>query len=371
MLMMDVRGALPLSYIQEKDHEAWIDFLTSIKDTVWPPRLDELQEDPPPLTLEPPNSRPVPNPSLVLPNMFIQMLASGRMSPEEIALLHGDDDDDEDEESDDEDFHFDYIENGSIGRASFGGYTFNFSDGSSDDDSSTASSFSSLESDGVDETDAEVDAVESTDKFPRLVNESRGQEDTKIAVEEDPNPEFTVMLGCMEVNKSDVAGKIGRTSSGNRRQSTSAIGAAKPSTLNVTTDKCPKSVNRTKSHEGITVQTNEHSMTKSVRVDGIDLTEKKTHSGSNSRLEKRRESGSRRPLTPATSGTTASLQSSTPSLSAEHSWSINQMSGRTFEIPERSPLERSDFLSQERKPVKATYSYCTPEVDDGLLAFSC
>jgi hypothetical protein len=374
--MMDVRGALPLSYVQENDHELWIDFLTSIKDTIWPPRLDEQQEQlPPPLTLEPPNSRPVPNPSLVLPNMFIQMLASGRMNPEEIALLHDDNEDDEDEESYDDDFHFDYIENGSIGRASFGGYTFNFSDASSDDNSSTTSSFSSLESDcNVGETDVENDVVESSDKDPNLDIETRDYEDCTIPIKETPKTTSIVPLDNVDVAKSDVVNKIGKISSRSRRQSISATGDAKEpqksSTLNSTADKCPKSVNRTRSHEGtITISTNEHSRRKSLSVNGVDLTVNKIVSGTNLLLEKQAESGRRRPLTPATSGTTASLQSSTPSLCTESPWPINHIAQNTLEIPEGNPMERTDFLLQQRKPTKA--KYCTPDCDDGLLAGSC
>ena len=105
-----------------------------------------------------------------LPTIFLQMLASGRMSPKEIASLQDDDDDDDDDETDSdfEEEDFDQMDNVSFGRVSCSGYTFNFSDESSsdedDDNSSTNSSSSSLPNENNDERNAlKVDALDTPD----------------------------------------------------------------------------------------------------------------------------------------------------------------------------------------------------------------
>lgn len=165
LFVMDVRGSLPLSYVQQKDHNKWIQFLQSHEHEIWPLRVSKLKPIPP-LTMKSPNSRPVPEPKLMLPSVFIEMLASGRMSPEEVTAVHDfddssydsdsesefscsddeDDDDDEDEGDDEEEDDEDDDENEdeevkledfdpdncSFGHMSAGGYTYDFSESNHD-----------------------------------------------------------------------------------------------------------------------------------------------------------------------------------------------------------------------------------------------
>jgi hypothetical protein len=144
---MDVRGSLPLSYVQEEDYGKWIKFLQSHEQEIWPFRVSK-HKPVPPLTMQPPNARPVPEPCVMLPSVFIEMLASGRMTPEEVTALHDfdessddsddssdeDEDDDEEEEDDNEDDDVDIEDfdpdHCSFGRMSVGGYTFDFSESS-------------------------------------------------------------------------------------------------------------------------------------------------------------------------------------------------------------------------------------------------
>jgi hypothetical protein len=148
---MDVRGLLPLSYVQEKDYDKWMHFLQAHEHEIWPFRVSK-QKPIPPRTLEFPNSRPIPEPHVMLPSVFVEMLASGRMSPEEVTAMHDfdessddsddsdsddsssdsytDDDDDDEDDEDDEDVALEDFDpdNCSFGRMSTGGYTFDFSE---------------------------------------------------------------------------------------------------------------------------------------------------------------------------------------------------------------------------------------------------
>ena len=104
--MTDARDAVPLSYVHKEDWKAWIEFLDSCKDEFWPKRnvaVDGEEEDPP-LALMEPNSRPVPDPPNALPPSMAAMVACGKMSPKEAALLQeeSESEDDDDESSSDE-----------------------------------------------------------------------------------------------------------------------------------------------------------------------------------------------------------------------------------------------------------------------------
>jgi Ankyrin repeats (many copies) len=155
LFMVDARGAVPLSYVQNQHYSVWIEFLSSHKEVFWPHRPSRDRQDPPPLTLMAPHSRPVRDPDNALSLDLARMVASGRLSPEEVAMLQeddDDDDDDEDEEEDDEDFERRAMCSNSSdfsfsGRVSFGGNTFNFSDSES----------SESDSDDYDDDDDEED----------------------------------------------------------------------------------------------------------------------------------------------------------------------------------------------------------------------
>jgi hypothetical protein len=352
--MMDVRGSLPLNYVQAHDYEAWIDFFKRKKDTIWPPRLTDGPQEPPPLTLQLPNSRPISDPPFVLPNIFIQMLASGRMSPQEVALLQDDDDDDEDEDDDDEDeddcndegYDFAKMGNESISRGSCGGYTFDFSKSSESEESSTSSSYSSLQSDDDDndDDDAEEDAANDLD----------AEEDAAIDLDAD------AVLAPNEMHPSDQVLDDVSTSS-------------------------------------------HHDEWKPLPEILIDSSSMAVQSEIDSYQTRKILSEENRPaLTACTSGTTSSLLSLTPSIpqetdpqpklpgsvmtSAMNSDSFmevvvlpNGLTTTKYSSPHKggtktllrtsSTLILQQQQQQQGKSFRA--KYCLPEFDDGLLAGSC
>lgn len=87
--MSDSRGAVPLSYVRQEHWETWIQFLEAKKDVYWPVRdiAKEGEQGAPPLALLGANTKPVPNPKNALTVELTQMVASGRMRPEEAHLL--------------------------------------------------------------------------------------------------------------------------------------------------------------------------------------------------------------------------------------------------------------------------------------------
>ena len=88
--MIDSRDRLPLGYVREDDWPAWIDFLESVKDTYWPPRNAKTPEEPPRLTQEGSNTRPLPDPANALSLELTEMVANGRLKPEEAIFLNSD-----------------------------------------------------------------------------------------------------------------------------------------------------------------------------------------------------------------------------------------------------------------------------------------
>lgn len=145
LFLTDARGAVPLSYVQHQHFSIWLDFLSANKDVLWPRRPSRHEQDPPPLALIKPQSRPARNPEKVLSMDLVRMVASGRMSPEEIAMLNDSDDEEDDDDDDDEDYEVNDFDDERFqescrsdqsfsGRVSFGGNTFNFSDSESDDE---------------------------------------------------------------------------------------------------------------------------------------------------------------------------------------------------------------------------------------------
>jgi Ankyrin repeats (many copies) len=170
LFMVDARGAVPLSYVQNQHFSIWIEFLSSHKEVFWPHRPSRDRQDPPPLTLLAPHSRPVRDPDNALSLDLARMVASGRLSPEEVAMLQEDDDeeDDDDDEEDDDDEDFERQAMRSIssdfsfsGRVSFGGNTFNFSDSESS------------ESDSDDYDDDDDDEDEEDDEHTEAAEEQR------------------------------------------------------------------------------------------------------------------------------------------------------------------------------------------------------
>lgn len=102
----DCRQALPLSYVQKQHWGEWITFLQARKEKYFP----EHGSAPPLLARQRPHSRPAPDPVNALAVDLARMVASGRLTPAEVAVLlgdHGDDestdDDDDDDEGDDDD----------------------------------------------------------------------------------------------------------------------------------------------------------------------------------------------------------------------------------------------------------------------------
>ena len=99
--MTDARDAVPLSYVKKEDWKYWIEFLDAHKDEFWPKRdiSMEGEEEDPLLALEEPNSRPIADPPNALPISMAALVACGKMSPTEAALLQEESDDDEESES--------------------------------------------------------------------------------------------------------------------------------------------------------------------------------------------------------------------------------------------------------------------------------
>ena len=98
--MMDARGATPLMYVRNENWPSWLKFLRSRTEIYWPRRNVEKEgkQPPPPLTLEGPNTRPMPNPEDALPIDLATMVASGRITPNEAAFLRIEDSDDDGED---------------------------------------------------------------------------------------------------------------------------------------------------------------------------------------------------------------------------------------------------------------------------------
>ena len=88
--MIDSRDRLPLGYVREEDWPTWIDFLDAHKDVYWPTRNTDREEEPPRLTREGCNTRPLPDPVNALSLELTEMVATGRMKPEEAIFLHTD-----------------------------------------------------------------------------------------------------------------------------------------------------------------------------------------------------------------------------------------------------------------------------------------
>jgi hypothetical protein len=116
--MTDLRGAVPLSYVRKEHWPAWIEYLESKKDILWPKRKLKIdgEEEAPALTLLDANSHPLMDPENALSVKLATMVASGKMKPEEAQFLKMDttestcdfsDSENEDEDVDDSDYDCD------------------------------------------------------------------------------------------------------------------------------------------------------------------------------------------------------------------------------------------------------------------------
>lgn len=90
--IVDCRGAVPLSYVRPEQWTRWITFFESRLDQFWPVRSIEQvgEQEAPPLTLQEPHSRPIPDPPRAINPALAAMAASGRMEPYEVNLLRHD-----------------------------------------------------------------------------------------------------------------------------------------------------------------------------------------------------------------------------------------------------------------------------------------
>lgn len=84
--LTDARGFAPLSYVRKDHWSNWLEFLERKKDVYWPRRNSRFvgEEEQPELTVYAPNTRPLLNPPGCLPCKVANMVASGRVKPDEV-----------------------------------------------------------------------------------------------------------------------------------------------------------------------------------------------------------------------------------------------------------------------------------------------
>lgn len=78
--VVDCRGSPPLSYTKKEDWKRWIEFFDSKKEVFWPARDVNVdgEEAPPPLILEAPHSRPIPDPPNAVSVEQAKSIAAGK-----------------------------------------------------------------------------------------------------------------------------------------------------------------------------------------------------------------------------------------------------------------------------------------------------
>ena len=84
LFMEDCRGACPLEYVHKTHYDFWLDFLQDNKDRFWPVGKDPGLSD---RARGKPNTLPIPTPVHALSCELAQLVASGRMEPDEVLLL--------------------------------------------------------------------------------------------------------------------------------------------------------------------------------------------------------------------------------------------------------------------------------------------
>lgn len=96
--IMDCRGSTPLGYVRKASWAVWIGFLNAVADRYWPHldnnsqgdhqlscQVSSERHDIPPLALEEPNSRPLPNPQEnTLKLELVELLANGKLTPQDL-----------------------------------------------------------------------------------------------------------------------------------------------------------------------------------------------------------------------------------------------------------------------------------------------
>jgi len=87
--LTDCRGAVPLSYVRKDHWKAWLEYLESRKNELWPVRNTRVvgEEAQPELAAYGPMTRPLINPPDALPTELAGMVASGRIKPDEARFL--------------------------------------------------------------------------------------------------------------------------------------------------------------------------------------------------------------------------------------------------------------------------------------------
>jgi Ankyrin repeats (many copies) len=90
LFMKDARGATPLSYARKEHWADWIRFLEAHKEEYWPKRYNDEAQRPPPLTQQSPNSTPIPDPKDPLSIRLATLVASGKISVEELEEIRED-----------------------------------------------------------------------------------------------------------------------------------------------------------------------------------------------------------------------------------------------------------------------------------------
>ena len=84
LFMADCRGACPLEYVRKSQYEFWLDVLQDNEDRLWPEEKDPGSSD---RARGKPNTIAIPTPVNALSCELAQMVASGRMEPDEVPLL--------------------------------------------------------------------------------------------------------------------------------------------------------------------------------------------------------------------------------------------------------------------------------------------
>ena len=84
LFMADARGACPLDYVQKSHYEFWLDFLQDNVERFWPAARNSGLSD---RARGKPNTIPIPIPDDALSCDLAQMVASGRMEPDEALLI--------------------------------------------------------------------------------------------------------------------------------------------------------------------------------------------------------------------------------------------------------------------------------------------
>jgi hypothetical protein len=194
LLLRDCRRALPLSYIPKKLEPAWLDFLSTHKDPLFPvATIGARPVIPSPLVQERPHSRPVKDPMNALSLDLARMVASGRITPEEVAILLEEDNDDEvdDDESeeggssvyaddDEEDDEMIEVDDSSTLVSAEGNY---FPDSTpkalGDDD---LSEVSSDEEDDASESDSDASSYAELEAMMRQFHQAKNQAEGLIGI---------------------------------------------------------------------------------------------------------------------------------------------------------------------------------------------